>query len=356
MLSLMARRWSLILFSFIFLSLSPALAQGALKGEKLAISVVLFTPADRPTYWSENGESQLALVKSQIEQAISSWGHASEGRLTFTTSFAVSEPLAGLKRCSVADDWKLALSILKLKSPQPQQKIISINPDDICATAGYAQVKGTFASIRTITGTTVAHELGHTLGFSHSATIFCPRNDFSTLSSQCRIEQYGDKTDLMGSGIALPTSKMSLAQSSLIWGVPSARPLRVGTFTFSNSNSSLKGTLFTLKTSNGTLYLELDDGSSNGGFKLSPWDSPGIEVRIVGHSIARSFTTSGESGIATLALARLVGTDSEGNCTASCGVDLRFHQGETFNVPGSKYAIKILRANDKSAQIRVFKR
>lgn len=354
MISLRPRRRSLISFALLFaLSLTPTVARGALKRETLALSVVLFTPADRPTYWSENDEAQLVLVKSQTEQALASWSHASEGRLIFTTSYIVSAPLAGLKRCAVADDWKLALSILKLKSPQPQQKIISINPYDTCATAGYAQVKGTFASIRTITGTTIAHELGHTFGFSHSGTIFCPKSDFSLLSPQCRIEQYGDKTDLMGSGLALPTSKMSLAQSSIVWGVPIARPLKAGTFTFAYSNSSLKGSLFYLKTSNGTLYLELDDGSSNGGFKLSPLDTPGIEVRIIGHSIARSFTNSGESGISTLAFARLVGTDSDGNCTATCGIDLRFHQGESFNIPGSKYAIKVVRANEKSAQIKV---
>lgn len=348
-------KWANFLSLAALLGLMPLSAEAATtyKSQKILITVVMLTSTERPTLWGDNNSEQETLLRSQVDIALKSWRNASAGALIFSTRFKISPPIPSLGHCATSQDWKSALSTLNQKAPKLGEKILVINPEDLCTTAGYAQLGGSFASIKNISSTTIAHELGHTFGFMHSATISCPRNDFTALNKSCKVEQYGDKTDLMGSGLAIDSAKMSLAQSFLNWRQPLAKSAKGGKFTLVASSKPLQGTLLSLKTNDGTAYIEFDDGIANGGYKVSELDSPGIEIRIVGSSIGRTYTNAGESGIATLALSRLVGLDGEGNCTAICGLDLRFHQGESVKIPNSRYLIKVLSASTSSAQILI---
>jgi hypothetical protein len=330
-------------------------ATAAVKSQKIAISVVLLTPAENPTIWSSENGAPLQIVDSQVAMALNSWSHASGGKLTFTTSRIISQPLSHLTRCSVADDWKAALKELGLTKAASGQKILVINPLDTCDHAGFAQVGGTFASVRTAASTFIAHELGHTFGFQHSGSVICPDANFSTINRRCTIEQYGDKSDVMGSGLAIEQAKLSLTQSYLTWKSPIPRKAKLGKFTITRSNTTLSGDLYFLQTSNGVAYIELDDGTSNGGFKVTSNDSPGIQIRIVGNSLAKAFSTSKESGISTLLLVRMRGLDAQGNCTALCGIDGRFHAGESVRIPGSPFTLRVDSATTSSAQFTLLK-
>lgn len=68
-----------------------------------------------------------------------------------------------------------------------------------CSWQGQASLGGKWSFIEDGGLTTVAHELGHNLGFGHAASRRCTRNGaYVTISDTCTTSTYGDVYDVMG--------------------------------------------------------------------------------------------------------------------------------------------------------------
>jgi hypothetical protein len=308
------------------------------------IKILFLTPIDLPEYWNPGASNKVQDALDQAKAATDMWSRTSNMKLDFSISYQISAPLKNLQRCNVNSDWLLAQAQTGFKPKNNLSHLLVINPESTCAFGGYAQVRGSFISLKVLDSVTIAHELGHNLGFQHSGLVICPKGNFQTINGSCEINQYGDKTDVMGSGLVFDQAKMSLAQSSLVWGYPIAIQVKPGKqfkYLVAPQLAKPSNSLYKYSSPEGMLWIEYDDATQNGGLRVSPSDQPGIEIRISNNALAKKFSSGSESGIGTLALGRYVGLDADGSCGATCHFDLRFHPGEVVRIPGAKPSIHI---------------
>ena len=326
-------------------------AQASVPPKLIAYVAVLLTPNDDPTYWLTQDRKGSAEI--EINAAISAWNQMAQGKIKFSSRTIVTKPIPSLAHCDYKRDWAAGFNEYRAQKKVVGNYFIYINPRDECGNSGYALVGGHELSIRDIEATTIAHEIGHNLGFKHSATVSCLNDDLAVLNENCSAEQYGDKTDVMGAGIVFETPKLSAAQSYLVLSQPTPKSATTGLFTLSSSGSKAGNKLVKVQTKAGMALLEFDDATQNGGYKIAPDESPGVQLRLVGYPFAQRFSNSNESGIGTLLVGRLHGYDEFNVCNDYCYLDSRFHSGEKFQIPNSKYFVTVVSTSPDSARIQI---
>lgn len=335
-----------ILTSLLFLSALNSASATAVS-QKKDLVIVALTPIDQINIWSKDS-TNLNQLKSSVNLALSSWKSAIGNRVSFQTKYIVSKPYSNLAKCDFKSDWKLAETAtknLKVKN----YILIAVNLVGTCPNSGYALVGGQRIGIQKLDSTLIAHEIGHSLGFKHSGFVTCPDNDFSNLSSKCLVEQYGDKTDVMGSAMAQEDSILSKAQNHLTFKSQTSTQLKLGI----NKMPTSKIGIF--QTKSGQLVLEYDPGTYNGGYKIGEHDRAGIQFRLINSAFFKKHATNIESGIGTLLLLKNIGLDENGNCPGSCYQDSRFHEGEKVDIPFSNIMVKILKVSDSIVEVQLLK-
>ena len=318
-----------------------------------SIFVVGLTPDDSPNYWSASDSDPTSKLQKAVSDAMGYWQRISKNRFNYTVTYLFAPAGTAISHCDTIGDWQKSQIIAKISTLNPFQHLLVINPKNTCPYSGYADVSGSRIIIKYLTSSNVAHEFGHNLGFLHSATVSCPGDNFAAINNNCTINSYGDDTDIMGSAVVFDGSKLSLAQQLLRFGIPKPQVALSGTFIL--GENAKKGTipLLSIATKNGTALLEFDDATQNGGLAISPSDSPGVEIRITGSALSKQFKGDSESGIGTLALLRLAGVDANGKCTSTCHIELRFHPGETVQIPNSPLRIAVGSVSGKSISVTI---
>lgn len=315
--------------------------------------VALLVPAETPDFWSSNQNYQLNKLQSELDLATKAWLSMSDGQINLKFNIQTSEPTQNLLHCDYKTDWNLGRNLIQKTVGNLKNRMIVINPSSTCKESGYAILAGRLISVKAISATLISHEIGHNFGFKHSGLVSCDSNNFRILGDKCTVQQYADKTDVMGAALADDSSLLSKAQKSLVWSYPYLQQVKNGTYTVWNYGTKARPSLLKLLTNDGYVLIEFNDATNTGGYRKSEKDTSGIEIRAIGSSIGRKFTTSQESGIGTLALAKTFGFDQQGNCPDICGNDIRFHEGEQVNIPSSKYALKVIAVSDSNAKLIV---
>ncbi|CAB5241213.1 unannotated protein [freshwater metagenome] len=333
----------LAILSTIFLGVPTisSAAQISIFASKHQVNVIALTPANQADYWSAYSGEQLVKLKSSTAEAMVFWNKASKGKFKSSLKYIVAPAGSAISRCDARADWKQAQALAKLPTLTKYQHIIVINPSDTCGYAGYAEVLGSRVSVKLITPTNIAHEFGHNLGFSHSATVICPNDDFATITSQCTISQYADSTDVMGSDQVSAQSFISSAQRALVFKSPLIKIVGPGTYLITQNSPVGTAPILGFKTKTAEALIEFNDASRNGGLALGIDDIPGIQVRLINSAATKKLPVVGESGIGTLALGHIVGKDNSGACAGACHTDLRFHVGDSVKIPDSGFTLYV---------------
>ena len=105
------------------------------------------------------------------------------------------------------------------------------------------------------------HELGHTLGLEHAHALVCSRG---ILSGRCRVDEYGDATDLMGSGSNTASSTFGvLERYQLGWIEQIGEVTRAGAYALAAPDAPDAGPAsraLVVETARGELWIERAPG------------------------------------------------------------------------------------------------
>ncbi len=222
--------------------------------------------------------------------------------------------------CNTGRAWKAAMG--KKKRLGKNQHLLVIAPEcgggwgygSVGAGSGKAYSMGNEAE-------TIAHELGHNLGFLHANSVTCwdAAGQQVPLSKRCNEEEYGDGEAIMG-GASREARLGPLGQALLTKNVRRVKEGATTQVTVSNPGRPGRR-LVIVKSSLGNIMFDMSprlDGN--------PMEWPGgVEARVT--------TRPGSAAILTL-------PDQQGNMSGAA--DNLLQAGESWRIPGSSLKVTVL--------------
>lgn len=340
-------------------------SESSIKKIPRKLIVVGLTPSNQPDFWSlkpslEEFDSYAQVgtilnapsfkvfgewtwsnfLEDSIDKSAKFWANSSDNRVVFEETKLIYAPAGSAKvsrSCDFTPDLIAAKKFVGLKSVPVGTHLVSVNPFRKCPTSqGEAALRGNTITLSAIYA--LAHEFGHNLGFLHTSTISCEENNFKSINSKrCILDEYGDETDVMGSGPMSLGCEVSAANGQIHLGIPKVTDMKLGEITTLAPNTSKNGNiLYRIRLENVWYFFEyrntVEGGESTGCYHAGP---SGIEVRFVGAkwpALNVSLLTRFMEGDGILQ-----GTTGETIKTYIKGEPIfRFTSGETILLPGQK--------------------
>lgn len=383
LLALLTVLSALPIFSIPAMAVTPA---------KISIHVGLVRAPSEEFTW---GSTEIDLVHSAVNAVVDSWNRSllRSKMLSFTIDSTPVE-LEEFKNCDFSSNFRAFLASKNQRSVKPTNVLILLNPSSLCSANGLSKVNGNqilitrnglysklvdyyrienrakFSELfKPRISTLIAHELGHSLGFLHAATLTCLQSVASTFTyetpSVCLSNIYGDPTDIMGSGSiectnpaneVIPAS-LTLA-SKLSAKLVSIRTIsKPTTLVLSQPGQSAKGA-FKIPTRFGDAVIEFHSAipqlqCTEGVLAPRPM---GIEIRYLGKKLTNLVSNQlgiGGDGasIGTVALNRSPDPNS-----LFLSQDLRFIAGDRVLLPGTQLALFIRNSTISGLEIQIVKK
>ena len=375
--------------------------------------VVFVTAMDPTLAWSQES---MNLAKISLQDAMKWWSKISKGKIAFA-SLKVVQPIA-LKNANTCDPQiisQLVLKTLKIHSLKSGTELFVMDLDAQCGYAGVATQNGRtvlisrdgliFSDIVTSVdptnpsenlsafkpnneiASTIAHEMGHNFGLTHSSLVGCPTSKLLRLSKSCTTDEYGDSEDFMGNPTALSCMNqsdgsnidaLSATQMAVGFGYTKATAITSpGSFTvFGNSTQPVRS-LYSIPTKLGTAYIEFSSAGSSecyyrqagsssfsGNVDISKIANPSIEIRIVGNDQAFPLKSNTSNDVQILEIGRQItriagpfqdplSFDGYSQLTWS-GIDPHFQLGEATEIPNTNLILTVTATTADSATFSIF--
>ncbi|MFM9225020.1 MAG: reprolysin-like metallopeptidase, partial [Actinomycetota bacterium] len=155
--------------------------------------IIHSTPTERPS-------SSLAQVDAVMKEVAAMYATWSGGKRTLT--YEITE--------ATVPEFDCYGSTGLWKTEAGYDHVVEYGPAKNCPHNGIGTLGGTWVRVVDdgFSARTVAHELGHNLGLSHSNNATCP--DAVTPWTSCTVNEYGDWLEIMGGGMSLGVLQKSL--------------------------------------------------------------------------------------------------------------------------------------------------
>ena len=367
------RRVAFVLLALLLLiQISPSTAAEKTSNSwsvKQKIIYVGLTPAGDPTFWtgapavSSEAEPVIGaeqFVKEAVTNTMNFWIKNSAGKMKFAApKFYFGKPGTALKRCNGSADIKSGMKVAGITKIPVGTHLVVANVNDSCGYAGLGAQGGNTINLKSLSSSTLAHELGHNFGFRHSSAVYCEKSNYSIFNaSNCKVDEYGDFRDLMGNDEWCPDATLSAAQRATVFYTPIAKDAKVGVdLNIDESQIKSDNIIYQLKYKNNWYFFEYFNPSSDRCMTVSGIAyEPQLQVRVIGPSWALS---SGMAVGPTLIMREYLDLP-EGNIKferngvpvsiPSDGWTLTgFFTGEKFKLPGAPYVLSVKSTDPTSA-------
>lgn len=371
----------LALFAML-IGISPAIAAqpAPVTSNKKILAVALSSPNEE-FKWSD---ATLDDANFSIKKAVNWWLEASSKRVNFAFIPTTASTTANdATNCTPGLDAKLALKTLGFSAIPKGSLLLILNASSTCKFDGSASVNGNqilitkfgiqgkimdkyrdsdqsqfHSTLRSNLQTLIAHELGHSIGLLHSASLSCANLNFTNPKS-CITNSYGDGEDVMGSGSiacdekALKIASFSAANRYSSGWLKLGSANKTGTFTLSSPIANLGKSAVVLDTRLGKAVLEFRPIS--GCEKSRVQLQPGLEIRYLGRQISDGSSTSSNPGSDDSKIGLVKLNKSGVNSGLFIAENSHFFPGETIKLPGTSLKIRLLPSTNSTMKFRIEK-
>lgn len=330
------------------------------------IEAVALASSTEPFTW---GQSESEDLQVALDEAAKWWNLASSKKIKLTISLrkkAIIDDSAA--DCSALNNSKLVQRALGTNSIPNGRILVIFNASSTCDFDGQSAVGGNLilitrnglqgrlmnyyqspdkaqfhAIFRSNLKTLLAHELGHSAGLLHSATLNCPNLNYGN-SENCTLNPYGDSEDVMGSGsISCPTGEpttLPIATRYSSGWLSLTRISKPGTYSFT-SKSAQKALILTTKLGDVIFEPRVSNVATTCKTGKVTFQN-GLEIRYLSSKIAGSaqISTQANRDDAKVSLVKLSKSPAEKSLFIAD--NSRFFAGESFKVPGTNLRIRLL--------------